>query len=70
VNLNSEQKSVVEHIIGPLLVLALAGSGKTMLLTQRILGELQIDISPQEMLFLTFTNLATRKKRKDFFSWR
>jgi DNA helicase II / ATP-dependent DNA helicase PcrA len=60
---NPEQSSVVSHITGPILVLAPAGSGKTALLAHRVLGAISKDIPPEEILCLTFTNLASQQLR-------
>lgn len=54
----------MEHIDGPLLVLAPAGSGKTTLLAWRAVKALNAGISPEGMLCLTFTNLASRQLRE------
>jgi DNA helicase-2/ATP-dependent DNA helicase PcrA len=62
-HLNADQQSVVDHILGPLLVLAPAGSGKTALLALRAVRALQAGINPEGMLCLTFTNLAARQLR-------
>ncbi len=62
-NLNSEQKSVVEQVEGALLVLAPAGSGKTALLALRLQKALEAGVLPGDMLCLTFTNLAARQLR-------
>lgn len=61
--LNPEQKAVVQHIWGPALVLAPAGSGKTALLAFRIEEALARGIAASDMLCLTFTNLAARQLR-------
>ena len=39
--LNEEQKKAVEHKSGPLLIIAGAGTGKTSVITQRILHILE-----------------------------
>ena len=64
-NLNIVQREAVQHIDGPLLILAGAGSGKTKTLTTRLAYLIsEVGIDPQNTLTLTFTNKAAKEMRE------
>ena len=59
IKMNSHQLRAVHHLSGPMLVIAGAGTGKTMVLTKRIKWLItKKKIHPSELLALTFTEKA------------
>jgi DNA helicase-2/ATP-dependent DNA helicase PcrA len=59
--LNPEQETAVRHGEGPLLVVAGAGSGKTMTLAARVASLIERGVRPERILLLTFSRRAARE---------
>ena len=62
--LNSEQKEAALHMKGPLLIIAVAGAGKTKTITHRIVNLIKNGVSPDKILAVTFTNNAAKEMRE------
>jgi DNA helicase II / ATP-dependent DNA helicase PcrA len=63
-SLNLEQQKATLHAVGPAIVLAGAGSGKTRVLTSRVAHLLSHhSVAPNSILLLTFTNKAANEMK-------
>lgn len=64
---NSAQAKAISHGAGPMLVLAGPGSGKTFVITQRIINLIEEqEVSPENILVITFTKAAAKEMQERF----
>ena len=63
-SLNPEQRAAVEHGDAPLLVIAGAGSGKTLTLAARVVRLVLEGADPQRLLLLTFSRRAAQDMQR------
>lgn len=67
-NVNEAQSAAITHGEGAMLVLAGPGSGKTLVITQRIKYLIEeLHVKPEDILVITFTKAAAKEMQERFF---
>jgi DNA helicase-2/ATP-dependent DNA helicase PcrA len=61
---NPEQLKIINYIKGALLILAPVGTGKTRVLSSRVVNAIKQGIPPEKILCLTFTNRAAKEMKE------
>lgn len=65
--LNENQKTAVEHLEGPMLVIAGPGSGKTTVIVQRTYNLIsKYGVNPDNILVITFTKAAAKNMKERY----
>ena len=58
IKFNPQQAEAISHREGPMIVLSVAGSGKTMVLTERVIHLIEQGFDPARLLAITFAKKA------------
>jgi DNA helicase-2/ATP-dependent DNA helicase PcrA len=64
IKLNDKQEEAASSIVGPLLILAGAGAGKTKTIVERVVNIIKSGVEPRNVLCVTFTNKAAKEMRE------
>lgn len=67
--LNEEQSNAVRYLDGPMMIIAGAGSGKTRVLTYKILYLLEHGFKSDNIMALTFTNKAANELKSRIYKY-